>query len=78
LGGKSEESLGLRIETAFVMTSLVCFFLSINFVVLSLYAAVDEPSKVQLLALGSSFFVGGVVTGVLWVILRIVGMRVLR
>jgi Golgi nucleoside diphosphatase len=72
------ESFSLRIETVFVMISLVCFFISIYFVVFSLYVIVDELLKVQLLALASSFFVGGVVIAILSAVLRIAGMRALR
>jgi hypothetical protein len=72
------ESFSLKMETVFVMISIVCFFLSIYFVVLSMYVIVDELLKVQPLALASSFFVGGVVIAILSAVLRIAGMRALR
>jgi len=65
-------------ETVFVLIPLVCFFFCIYFVVLSLCVIVDELLKVQLLALASSFFVAGVVTATLSIVLKLVGMRVIK
>jgi hypothetical protein len=65
-------------ETVIVLIPLVCFFFSIYFAVLWLYLIVDELLKVQLLALASSFFVAGVVTAILSILLKLVGMRVVR
>jgi hypothetical protein len=39
---------------------------------------VDALLKMQLLALASSFFVAGVVTAILSIVLKLVGMRVVR
>jgi hypothetical protein len=66
----------LRIETVFVMILGVCFFLSINFVVLSLYAVEDKLQRVQLLAMATSFFVGGAVITILYIVGKTVAMRV--
>ena len=68
----------MKTRIVFVAIPLVCFFFSIYFVVLSLYVIADELLKVQLLALGSSFLVAGVVTSILSIALKLVGMRVLR
>jgi hypothetical protein len=54
----------------------VCFFLSINFVVLSLYAIEDKLQRVQLLAMATSFFVGGAVITILYIVGKTVAMRV--
>jgi hypothetical protein len=62
-------------ETVFAMISGVCFFLAINFVVLSLYAIEDKLQKVQSLAMATSFFVGGAVIIILYILVKIVAMH---
>jgi alkyl hydroperoxide reductase subunit AhpF len=52
----------LRIETAMVVISFICFFLSIYFVMISLYMVFDELLTRQLLAVATSFFAGGTIT----------------
>jgi biotin transporter BioY len=58
-------------ETAGVIISFLCFFLSINFGVLSVYVTMDEWQKKQLLAGATSFFVGGTIVAVLLIALKI-------
>jgi hypothetical protein len=50
----------------------VCFFLSTYFVILSLYAIEDKLQRVQLLAMATSFFVGGAVITILYIFMKIV------
>jgi hypothetical protein len=66
----------LRMETVFAVILGVCFFLSINFVVLSLYAVEDKLQRVQLLAMATAFLVGGAVITILYLAARLVAMRV--
>jgi hypothetical protein len=66
----------LRIETVFVTILSLCYFLSIYFVILSSYAIEDKLQRVQLLAMATSFFVGGAVIASLYIVVKIVAMRV--
>jgi len=66
----------LRIETVLVTILSLCFFLSIYFVILSSYAIEDKLQRVQLLAMATSFFVGGAVIAILYIVVKIVAMRV--
>jgi len=66
----------LRKETVFVTILSFCFFLSIYFAVLSSYAIEDQLQKVQLLAMATSFFVGGAVITILYIVVKIVAKRV--
>lgn len=63
----------MRIEKTFVTISLVCFFFSIYFAVLSLNVIVDQLSKERLLATATSFFVGGAVIAILLIASKIIG-----
>ena len=65
----------MRIGTVFMVILSICFFLSINFVILSLYAIEDKPQKIQLLTMATSFFVGGTVITILYIV-AVVAMRV--
>ena len=64
----------MRIQTVFVMILSLCFFLSIYFVILSSYAIEDQLQRVQLLAMATSFFVGGAVITILYIVVKIVAM----
>lgn len=66
----------MRIETVFVTILSLCYFLSIYFVILSSYAIEDKLQRVQLLAMATSFFVGGAVIAILYIVVKIVAMRV--
>lgn len=66
----------MRIETVFVTILSLCYFLSIYFVILSSYAIEDKLQRVQLLAMATSFFVGGAVIASLYIVVKIVAMRV--
>ena len=66
----------MRIETVLVTILSLCFFLSIYFVILSSYAIEDKLQRVQLLAMATSFFVGGAVIAILYIVVKIVAMRV--
>lgn len=74
-GDKRGERPCLRIRTVFMVILSICFFLSVNFVILSLYTIEDKPQKIQLLAMATSFFVGGAVITILYIV-AVVAMRV--
>jgi hypothetical protein len=63
-------------ETVFAVILGVFFFLSINFVILSLYAVEDKLQRVQLLAMATAFLVGGAVITILYIVGKTVAMRV--
>jgi hypothetical protein len=63
-------------ETVVAMILGVCFFLSINFVILSLYAVEDKLQRVQLLAMATAFFVSGAVITILYIVGKTLAMRV--
>jgi uncharacterized membrane protein len=65
----------LKIENAFATILGICFFVSVSFAILSVCLMVDELSKVELLAMATSFFIGGVVTAILFVAVKIVTMH---
>jgi hypothetical protein len=65
----------LRMGTVFGMISGVCFFLVIYFGILSQCLIVDELLRVQLMALATSFFVGGAVVAILFALAKIIAMR---
>lgn len=65
----------MKIGTVFVMISGFCFFLSVYFGILSQSLAVDRPLRVQLIALATSFFVGGAVVAILHALAKIIDMR---
>ena len=58
-----------------VMISGFCFFLSIYFGILSQSLATDEILRVQLIALATSFFVGGALVAILLALVKFIGMR---
>jgi hypothetical protein len=60
-------------ETVLVVVSFVCFFLAIYFAMFPLYVIMDEPLRVQLLAVATSFFVGGTVIIILVAVVKIIG-----
>lgn len=66
----------MRMETVVAMILGVCFFLSINFVILSLYAVEDKLQRVQLLAMATAFFVSGAVITILYIVGKTLAMRV--
>jgi hypothetical protein len=63
----------MRVGTVFVVASFVCFFLSIYFAMLPPIIMPDERLRVQLLALATSFFVGGTVIIVLFAAVKFSG-----
>jgi hypothetical protein len=63
----------LRVGTVFAVISFLLFFLSIYFGLLPLSVKVDEKLRAQLLALATSFFVGGMVISVLFTVAKIGG-----
>jgi hypothetical protein len=66
----------LRMESVFVTILSLCFFLSIYFVIVSSYAIEDKLQRVELLAMATSFFVAGAVITILFIVVKIVAMRV--
>ena len=65
----------MRIENVFAMVSGICFFLSVYFAIFSVFAGVDELLKVELLAMATLFFIGGVAIAILFVARKIVTMH---
>ena len=66
----------MKIDTVFVMIAGFCFFLAIYFGILSQYLEVDILSRAQLIALATSFFVGGAVVAILLALIKIIVTRV--
>jgi len=56
----------LRVQTATLITSFGFLAVSIYFAVLS-FKIIDLPSKEQIMALSTAFFVGGIVLLICWV-----------
>jgi hypothetical protein len=67
----------MNVGTFFVAISSLYFFLSIYFGML-LYVIVDEQLRAQLIALATSFFVGGMVLIILFAVVRISGRLLAR
>jgi hypothetical protein len=65
----------LKIDTVFVAISGFCFFMSIYFGILSQPLAVDGLIGAQLMALATSFFVGGAVVAILLALVKIISMH---
>jgi glucosamine 6-phosphate synthetase-like amidotransferase/phosphosugar isomerase protein len=61
-------------ETVYMVILGLCFFLSAYFVILSLFVIEDELQRVQFLAMGTSFFVGGAVITILYIFMKIVAI----
>jgi len=68
-----EEVRRMKVGTVFVVVSFICFFLTVYFAMLPQYVSVDGHLKRQLLALATSFFVGGMVLILFFAIIKISG-----
>jgi VIT1/CCC1 family predicted Fe2+/Mn2+ transporter len=63
----------LKVATVVIVVSFFCFFLAVYFAMLPQYVIVNEHLKAQLLALATSFFVGGMVLIIFFAIIKISG-----
>lgn len=57
------------------MISGICFFLSVYFAIFSVFVGVDDLLRVELLAMATLFFIGGVAIAVLFVARKIITMH---
>ena len=60
MGFEYEGASMLRVKTNALVISLVCFAFSVYFAILS-FRIIDMTMRTQLMALATSFFVGGIV-----------------
>lgn len=77
MGFEYEGASMLRVKTTTLAISLVCFAFSIYFAILSLQI-IDMALRTQLMALATSFFVGGMVVLICLIVSFALGMTLFK